>query len=101
MQAILPASTNPGESQSSLIDLVVHPPRTEATVDNQSYRPYGTGRIAYGVPGNKLPGLRRAHSSRYDHLVPLGQSPTAPFGTTNRQYLSTKSTPRRNYGVLE
>jgi hypothetical protein len=38
-----------------------------------SYRPYGTGRMVYGVPGNKLPG--------YDHLVPPGQSPTTPSGT--------------------
>jgi hypothetical protein len=38
-----------------------------------SYRPYGTGRMVYGVPGNKLPG--------YDHLVPPGQSPTTSPGS--------------------
>src|SRR5260370_3908033 len=35
--------------------------------------PYGTVPVFARIPGNKLPG--------YDHLVPLGQSPTAPYGT--------------------
>jgi hypothetical protein len=36
--------------------------------------PYGDGSVFARIPGNKLPG--------YDHLVPPGQSPTTPFGTT-------------------
>jgi len=48
----------------------VHRRRSKATVTNQSYRPYGTGRIVYGVPGNELPG--------YHHSVPTGQNPL-PF----------------------
>jgi hypothetical protein len=36
-------------------------------------RCYGTGISLGHLPGNKLPGLRRAQSSRYDHIVPPGQ----------------------------
>src|ERR1700744_799637 len=33
-----------------------------------------TGRVRFfASPGSKLPGLRRAQSSRYHHSVPLGQ----------------------------
>jgi hypothetical protein len=35
--------------------------------------PSGTARLIGQIPGSKLPGLRRAQSSRYLHFVPAGQ----------------------------
>src|SRR5258707_14342200 len=51
-----------------------------------SYRPYGPVLFFARTPGNKLPG--------YVHLVPLGQGPTSPEGTTTRpEHMSEKATP--------
>ncbi len=40
-----------------------------------------TGRFAFfaRIPGNELPGLRRAQSSRYDHSVPPGRISHGPI----------------------
>src|SRR5215469_365710 len=40
--------------------------------------PYGTGLFLNATPGSELPGLRRAQSSRYLHLVPSGQKAQTP-----------------------
>ncbi len=47
--------------------------RTRPPSNRSSYRPLRDGLHGYGTPGNELPG--------YDHSIPTGQSPTAPYGT--------------------
>src|SRR5258708_20381124 len=52
--------------------LICRPDRSTPIGPNHTV-PYGTVPVFARIPGNKLPG--------YDHLVPLRQSPTAPYGT--------------------
>jgi hypothetical protein len=50
------------------------PKKAVNTVQGNNHTvPYGTVPLMEPIPGNKLPGLRRAQSRRYDHSVPPGQ----------------------------
>src|SRR5260370_4762068 len=60
--------------------LISRPDRSTPIGPNHTV-PYGTVPVFAWIPGNELPGLRRAQSSPYDHLVPPGQSLTSPYRT--------------------